>query len=105
MVYVDYGDQITYESHTLLYKEPKPRIVYLKPGYYIFECWGAQGGTVKNVDGGKGGYTAGKLHITSTQTIYAYIGQKGTSFPNQDLFVTMVEDVQLVVGVEEVAHQ
>ena len=84
----------------------------LSPGYYFFEAWGAKGGGtlfncgegVTYVDGGKGGYTARKLHITSTQTIYAYIGQKGTSFPNQDLFVTMVEDVQLVVGVEEVAQ-
>ena len=71
-----------------------PLIFTLSPGYYYFEAWAAKGGGTKYncaegvdyVDGGKGGYTAGKLHITSTQTFYAYIGQKGTSYPNQDLF-------------------
>ena len=78
MVYVDYGDQITYESHTLLYKEPKPRIVYLKPGYYIFECWGAQGGYRDLPESGKGAYTYGEIKIHYGRHFYLYVGQKGS---------------------------
>lgn len=43
-------------------------------GYYIVECWGAQGGN----NGGLGGYSKGTIKLTKDQTIYVYVGGQGS---------------------------
>ena len=64
--------------------------VYTIPstGIYKLEVWGAQGGnatggsnggTVKNVIGGYGGYSQGKMFFNSGETLYINIGGQGTS--------------------------
>ena len=49
----------------------------LSPGIYTFECWGAQGGSAGGGVGGKGGYSVGTLLLTSSATVYIYVGGHG----------------------------
>lgn len=50
-------------------------------GYYLFEAYGAQGGSVNNkYVGGKGGYTSGIKFLNAGDTIYVYVGGQGKSF-------------------------
>ena len=50
-------------------------------GYYLFEAYGAQGGSVNNkYVGGKGGYTSGVKFLNAGDTIYVYVGGQGKSF-------------------------
>ena len=46
----------------------------LPKGIYIFECYGAQGGTFRNATGGLGGYAKGKIEITSATTVELIVG-------------------------------
>jgi hypothetical protein len=46
-------------------------------GEYIFEAWGAQGGTAGAAIGGKGSYSKGKISLTKGETVYVYVGQAG----------------------------
>ena len=50
-----------------------PYIVTLPPNKYLFEVWGAEGG----INGGKGGYSRGRLTLTNETEMYIYIGAKG----------------------------
>lgn len=45
------------------------------------ETWGAQGGNDGTVLGGLGGYATGTLAVTPGQTLYIYVGGKGTDGP------------------------
>ena len=47
----------------------------LLPGEYLFECWGAQGG---HSNGGKGGYTSGKIKLREITTLYIVVGSQGS---------------------------
>lgn len=47
-------------------------------GTYKLEVWGAEGGTVDKGIGGKGGYAYGNKYLTQGETIYIYVGGKGT---------------------------
>ena len=61
--------------------------VTLKPGRYVLECWGAQGGNGANgnsgldsfsgAPGGRGGFSTGVLSLNANTTIYIYVGGKG----------------------------
>ena len=56
--------------------------VTLKPGKYVLECWGAQGGngcTGHSYKGGAGGYSKGTLTLAKTETLYIYVGGQGVS--------------------------
>ena len=50
-------------------------IEYLLPGKYLFECWGAQGG---HSNGGKGGFTSGKINLFQETTFYIVVGGQGS---------------------------
>lgn len=63
----------------------------LPPGTYRLQCWGAQGGSnpsdstygISSYNGGKGGYSEGILKLTSTTTVYIFVGgQPSTSSTN-----------------------
>ncbi len=47
-------------------------------GTYKLEAWGAQGGTVDSYAGGKGGYSAGEIELTTRDTLYIGVGGQGT---------------------------
>lgn len=50
----------------------------LPSGSYKLECWGAQGGYRSSITyGGKGGYAAGTLALSSRRSIYLYTGGSG----------------------------
>ena len=50
-------------------------------GYYLFEAYGAQGGSVNtSLIGGRGGYTAGVKFINAGETIYIYVGGQAKEF-------------------------
>lgn len=53
-------------------------------GYYILECWGAQGASYTasgyTSTGGKGAYVKGKANLTSSKTLYVYVGQCPSSY-------------------------
>ena len=54
--------------------------ITLTPGNYKLEVWGAQGGGDYSGNyGGKGAYATGNYNVTSTITIYAYVGGQGTN--------------------------
>ena len=43
---------------------------------YKMDCWGAEGGySVERTKGGKGGYVAGKITLTSNVIFFIYVGQ------------------------------
>ena len=56
-----------------------PIEAYAKPGVYLFEVWGAQGGntSIASNNGGRGGYSYGLITFCKHTTIYIYIGAKG----------------------------
>ena len=65
-----------------LINNPSSTSVYLSPGTYKFECWGAQGGIglrqgVKYYPGGRGAYTSGVLKIEEDTTFYLFVGGRG----------------------------
>ena len=67
--------------------ECSPYVLTLKPGRYMFEVWGAQGGgnntgIPTTEEGGKGGYSKGKFHLQEEKTFYIYIGSSGTDSGN-----------------------
>ena len=69
------------ESGTYYYSG-NPVEVTLERGIYMFECWGAQGGTGckdgKNVvPGGNGAYTTGTINILAKSTFFIYVGGQG----------------------------
>ena len=76
------------QSHLFSYpcskEECYPIKVNLKPGKYLFECWGAGGNYYVNSNSGKGSYTRGKIDLKSYQTFYLYIGSTnlGTQVDN-----------------------
>lgn len=52
-------------------------------GTYKFECWGGQGGDMKNGytgKGGRGGYACGEKLLNAGQTIYIYVGGQGVGY-------------------------
>ncbi len=59
----------------------KGQSITLPKGVYKFECWGARSGSVR-ATAGKGGYAAGNLRLTASETFYACVGQQGTSIEN-----------------------
>ena len=75
-------------NETALYEGTSDRTsysnIYLIPGKYRLECWGAQGGgfnsTSNNANagvGGKGGYTAGTLTVKNNTTLFVLPGSVG----------------------------
>ena len=52
----------------------KPGTIKLYPGFYQFECWGA------NSNSARGGYTKGCLYIKQLMTLYLYIGKNSHIF-------------------------
>lgn len=50
--------------------------VKLPKGKYKLQCWGAQGGT-NGGTGSKGGYSEGIITLTSTTTLYVFVGGQG----------------------------
>lgn len=61
--------------------------LYLTPGTYKFQVWGAQGGSnaaystygITAQSGGKGGYSEGQLTLTSARVFWIYVGGQGSS--------------------------
>ena len=60
--------------------------IYLEPGYWKLECWGASGGDSFNsnknfvIHGGKGGYSVGVIKVEQRELFYLTIGGSGYSF-------------------------
>ncbi len=55
--------------------------VELPKGKYKLQCWGAQGGSNGGA-GSKGGYSEGVITLTSTTTLYVFVGGQGGSSGN-----------------------
>ena len=61
-------------------KTNNPRTVYLSAGTYLFELWGAEGGSWNSETyGGKGAYTDGIIKLEKRTVLHFYIGEKGTT--------------------------
>lgn len=57
--------------------------ITLPKGRYKLQCWGAQGGSVTGTfsqSGSAGGYSEGVLTLTSTTTLYIFVGGEGASY-------------------------
>ena len=65
-----------------------PIKIRLPPGKFKIECWGAQGGTVKNVGGGKGGYSVGTIELNEYVNAFLNIGAQGYSCNDGDFCVS-----------------
>jgi len=65
-------------SLTTIYSEPGAK-TYITPlsGLYQFEVWGAQGGSANTINGGYGGYSVGRITLTSDTNLYVNVGGKG----------------------------
>ena len=77
-----------FENFTKVYTFQNHSIpIFLRPGKYLFECWGAQGNnyTFKN-QGGKGAYTSGIINFRRKRQIYLFIGEYGKSNYQTDTF-------------------
>ena len=53
-------------------------------GDYLFEAWGANGGNTTRYGmgvkaGGGGAYTSGSIHLDAGQTVYVYVGGRGSN--------------------------
>ena len=59
------------------YKTDESKEVILRPGKYLFECWGASGQTDQANIGGKGAYTKGIILLNKITKFYLYIGEEG----------------------------
>lgn len=68
----------------------KVQSIVLDPGEYLLECWGASGGgrefvspSLYNENGmglaGRGGYSRGKISISSSIKMYVYVGGMGAN--------------------------
>ena len=68
----------------LLYKEPGSFEVRLKRGSYVIECWGASGGP--EVEGGRGGFVSGLIHLESDETLFLFVGEQGSKNNNSVTF-------------------
>lgn len=57
-----------------------PYYVYTVPttGTYKIDLWGAQGGSIDGVDGGRGAYTSGNISLTQGEKLYFYVGSQGS---------------------------
>ena len=65
----------------------KPQEVYLTPGIYLFEAWGAAGHDSQCLPDnephqvrGRGAYTSGVLQLKFPKTFYVYVGEKNYQF-------------------------
>jgi hypothetical protein len=61
-----------------------PYEVTLGKGVYLFEVWGAEGGsscwgTYFSQSGGRGGYSVGVFPVTTPTKVYIYVGGRGAS--------------------------
>lgn len=54
----------------------EPYHITLTPGTYLFELWGASGGS-SGAEGGRGAFVSGVLRLRNKQTFHVYIGGKG----------------------------
>ena len=60
------------------YEEAPSKEVILRPGKYLFECWGAQGDNYYgSYPDGKGAYTRGVILLNKITKFYLYIGEQG----------------------------
>ena len=82
------NDSIVFDSDTVFAYSSDGEQEYVVPntGYYKLEVWGAQGGSIKNVNsqwgtlnyyGGYGGYSSGVIKLTRGQTLYVNVGGIG----------------------------
>ena len=82
-----------YDEYNLEYEYSGDYITFKAPysGKYTFELWGAQGGTsmqeasytaANSRPGGNGGYTKGTLTLAKDDTLYIYVGGKGSDALN-----------------------
>lgn len=60
------------------YEWTTPCIAFKKtlvPGIYLFEVWGAQGGSSTSINvGGKGGYAKGEILLKNETTVFVHVG-------------------------------
>ena len=64
-----------YKSYNFNYKNKEEK-VYLSRGIYLFECWGASGGS-REGKGGKGAFVSGIITINKGRYFYIHVGQQG----------------------------
>ena len=50
--------------------------VWVSPGFYILEVWGAQGGT-QNISSSRGGYSQAIYHVSKRQNLIVCVGKSG----------------------------
>ena len=55
----------------------QPHTVTLPTGRFLFELWGASGGSTRYASGGKGAFVSGILNVRNKIKIYVYIGGQG----------------------------
>ena len=63
-----------------------PQEQSLEPGKYLFECWGAEGGTWNSETyDGRGAYTRGIIRLKELTKLYIYVGEKGSTVTGKAL--------------------
>lgn len=73
---VDTSDLVVGDYIECEFCEERKQIT-LPPGVYQLKCWGAQGGSIDDVEGGSGGFATGQLTLSQSTTLYLYVGGVG----------------------------
>ena len=67
------------DTYTYSYKGYEQTFTAKYDGFYFVELWGAQGGSYGTANGGKGAYTSGLIELNAGDTLYIFVGGKGST--------------------------
>ena len=82
-IIVSKGENLGEQIYDFPYKGEYQTFIAPTAGFYKFEAWGARGGKAR-IQGrlggypGNGGYTSGVVRLNEGDTVYVYVGGKGT---------------------------
>ena len=89
----------TVEIYNYTCEEEVKTFVAPVTGDYVLEAWGAQGGststnvsgskTIPAIEGGRGGYSYGKIHLNAGDEIYVVVGCEGKELKDSPIDTTI----------------
>jgi hypothetical protein len=63
---------------TFSFTECRANEIYLDPGFYELEVWGACGGQLYNIARGLGGYARGTIELKERTKVFVHVGSQGS---------------------------
>ncbi|EAY18055.1 PE-PGRS protein, putative [Trichomonas vaginalis G3] len=75
--------KLRYEFEFIEARRCASNLLFLNPGKYKLEAWGAQGGNTSTKQGGYGAYVSGFIKLSYRSKIFVLVGQGGFIASNQ----------------------